>query len=62
MKKALWKKAGAVMASLVLLAGVMVLPAGAAALSEDFEGFGSTDDLSKKWVPECVFITDITLS
>ena len=33
MKKALWKKAGAVMASLVLLAGVMVLPAGAAALS-----------------------------
>ena len=62
MKKALWKKAGAVMASLVLLAGVMVLPAGAAALSEDFEGFGSTDDLSMNWFPYGDFITDITLS
>ena len=45
------EKAGAVMASLVLLAGVMVLPASAAALSEDFEGFGSTDDLSMNWFP-----------
>ena len=62
MKKALWKKAGAVMASRVLLAGVMVLPAGAAALSENFEEFGSTDDLSMNWFGYGDFISDITLS
>ena len=38
------------------------LPASAAALSEDFESFGSTDDLSMNWFPYGDFLTDITLS
>lgn len=62
MKKGLWKKAGAVLVSLTLLVGAAALPASAAALSENFEGFGSTDDLSMNWFGYGDFITDITLS
>lgn len=62
MKKGLWKKAGAVLVSLTLLVGAAALPASAAALSENFEEFGSTDDLSMNWFGYGDFITDITLS
>lgn len=62
MKKGLWKKADAVLVSLTLLVGAAALPASAAALSENFEGFGSTDDLSMNWFGYGDFITDITLS
>ncbi len=62
MKKGLWKKTGAVLVSLTLLVGAAALPASAAALSENFEEFGSTDDLSMNWFGYGDFITDITLS
>ncbi len=60
-KSSVWRKAAVIAASLAVMASA-ALPASAAALSEDFESFGSTDDLSMNWFPYGDFLTDITLS
>ncbi len=60
--KRLWKKAGAVLATITLLLSAAVLPVSAASLSENFEEYSTTDDLSLNWFTDGSFITDLTLS
>ena len=60
--KRLWKKTCGVLAAMTLLLSAAMLPASAASMTEDFEGYGSTDDLSLNWIGDGGFVSDLTLS
>ena len=49
-------------AVLAVLLWTLLLPAAAGSLSENFEGYASTDDMSLNYISDGSFVTDLTLS